>query len=274
MNYAKLFLLAYVPTLLAQPGSPPIQLEINTVVPLAGPPAALMVNGQNFGNSQGQISLEQLPLVVTAWSSTTISALLPGNPPAGNYRLDISKGPSATDTASADVAFGITGAAGPAGAAGVAGAQGATGPAGSRGPTGSQGPTGMAGVIAGAPGPAGPTGSPGPTGPQGSPGFAGTAGLNGFRGLEVVTATVTIPPACSGISCFGIPHGSVQCSSGKQVFSGGFDFSGIANVASYPLIAATLPNAANTGWDVYYVNFNFTTQNLSMKVIAVCALAN
>jgi len=101
--------------------------------------------------------------------------------PEGDFRLTVTTGPSANQTAVYDLTVGAvgpvgpkgdtgsTGPGGPQGRTGATGATGATGPAGPRGPQGAQGPQGPQGAQ----GPQGPQGAQGPQGPQGAQGPPG-----------------------------------------------------------------------------------------------------
>lgn len=143
-------------------------------------------------------------------------------------------------------------AEGPAGPVG-AGAQGEMGPAGPQGDTGPAGPTGD-------PGPAGPQGETGAVGPAGPQGPAGAPGISGW---EQRTAFATV-------SAGGTASAVVRCTSGKQVFGGGFATPGAGTtiVESHP---ATVAPGQNPGWIVWARNSSATDTTLT--VYALCATA-
>jgi collagen triple helix repeat protein len=164
---------------------------------------------------------------------------------------------------------GDSGPAGPAGADGFAGQAGAAGAQGDIGPAGPQGDTGPAGLT-GETGPAGPQGETGPAGPQGDTGStgpagpAGAAGPPGISGWEQRTAFTTV-------SAGGTGSMTVRCTTGKQVFGGGFASPGasIAVVESHP---ATVGPGQNPGWIVWARNSGATDTTLT--VYALCATAS
>ena len=163
------------------------------------------------------------------------------------------------------------GPAGPAGAAGLAGPAGAAGAQGEMGPAGPQGDAGPAGAT-GDPGPAGPQGEAGPAGPAGPQGEAGSAGpagpqgpagAPGISGWEQRTAFATV-------SAGGTASAVVRCTSGKQVFGGGFGAPGAGTniVESHP---ATVPAGQNPGWIVWARNTS--AADTTLTVYALCATA-
>lgn len=151
---------------------------------------------------------------------------------------------------------GDIGPAGPAGDPGPAGPQGEPGPAGPQGETGATGPVGPQGET-GAVGPAGPAGPTGPAGPQ------GPAGAGGISGWEQRTAFTMV-------SAGGIGSAVVRCTSGKQVFTGGFATpgTGMTIVESHP---ATVSAGQNPGWIVW--GRNSGASDTTLTVYAVCATA-
>lgn len=153
------------------------------------------------------------------------------------------------------------GPAGPAGA-GAEGVMGPAGPQGEMGPAGPQGDIGPAGP-AGDPGPAGPQGEPGPAGPAGPAGPQGPAGAGGISGWEQRTAFTMV-------SAGGIGSAVVRCTSGKQVFTGGFATpgTGMTIVESHP---ATVSAGQNPGWIVW--GRNSGASDTTLTVYAVCATA-
>jgi hypothetical protein len=165
------------------------------------------------------------------------------------------------------------GPAGPAGAGaqgemGPAGPQGEPGPAGPQGEPGPVGPQGEPGPVgpqgeAGAEGPAGPTGPPGETGTVGPAGPQGPAGAPGISGWEQRTAFATV-------SAGGTASAVVRCTTGKQVFGGGFGTPGAGTtiVESHP--ASVVPGQ-NPGWIVWARNSGATDTTLT--VYALCATA-
>lgn len=176
-------------------------------------------------------------------------------------------GPAGPAAAPGDI-----GPAGPAGDPGPAGPAGATGNAGSQGEMGPVGPQGEVGPAGpqGEPGPAGPQGATGPAGPQGDPGPAGSvgpagpAGTPGISGWEQRTAFTTV-------SAGGTGSMTVRCTSGKQVFGGGFASpgTGIAIVESHP---ATVSAGQSPGWIVWARNTG--AADTTLTVYALCATAS
>ena len=161
---------------------------------------------------------------------------------------------------------GGSGPAGPQGEMGPVGPQGETGPAGAQGATGPAGPQGEIGPAGprGDTGPAGATGATGPAGPQGETGPAGLAGTPGISGWEQRTAFTTV-------SAGGTASMVVRCTSGKQVFGGGFATPGASTtiVESHP---ATVAPGQNPGWIVWARNSGATDATLT--VYALCATAS
>ena len=161
------------------------------------------------------------------------------------------------------------GPAGPAGEVGPAGSQGEIGPAGPKGdpgPAGPQGETGPGGPhgepgATGPAGPAGPQGETGPAGPAGPPGPGG--GTGGISGWEQKTASTIVSAGKPGSVI-------VRCSTGKQVFTGGFGTSGLemSILESHP---ATVASGQNPGWVVFAHNKG--TSDATLTVYAVCATA-
>jgi hypothetical protein len=130
------------------------------------------------------------------------------------------------------------------------------GPAGASGPAAPEGPQGPAGAT-GEPGPAGPAG------PQGETGPAGPAGPPGVSGWEQRTAFATVPAG-------GTASAVVRCTTGKQVFGGGFlaPGTGTSVVESHP---ATVSPGQNPGWIVWARNSSASESTLT--VYALCAIA-
>lgn len=101
----------------------------------------------------------------------------------------------------------------------------------------------------GASGPAGAqgeTGAQGPAGPQGPQGPQGPAGASGITGYQHVSATVQIPNGA-------FRTGTVDCSAGKRVLSGG----------------AALRSTFRSGWLVDVQNLNGGDR--TFQVFAICA---
>jgi hypothetical protein len=141
-------------------------------------------------------------------------------------------------------------------------AEGPAGPAGAEA-HGEMGPAGPQGE-AGATGPAGPAGPQGETGAMGPAGPAGPAGGGGISGWEQRTAFTIV-------SAGGIGSAVVRCTTGKQVFTGGFATpgTGMSIVESHP---ATVSTGQNPGWIVWARNLGPTDTTLT--VYAVCATAS
>ena len=160
-------------------------------------------------------------------------------------------------------AAGPAGADGPAGAAGTQGEMGPMGPQGDTGPAGATGETGPAGPQ-GDTGPAGPQGETGPAGPQGDTGPAGPTGAPGISGWEQRTAFTTVSAGATASM-------TVRCTSGKQVFGGGFATPGAGTtvVESHP--AAVTPGQ-NPGWIVWARNSG--ASDTTLTVYALCATAS
>lgn len=121
------------------------------------------------------------------------------------------------------------------------------------GPAGPQGETGAIG----------PAGSAGPTGPAGPAGPPGPAGAGGISGWEQRTAFTIV-------SAGGVGSAVVRCTSGKQVFTGGFATpgAGVTVVESHP---ATVGSGQNPGWIVWARNLG--ASDATLTVYAVCATA-
>lgn len=161
----------------------------------------LTIGGQNFGDQPPVISLDSMPLVVTAATATQALALLPPGLLPGSYSLTLARGtppgdgqedhPSTGDVAVFDVTLGAVGPIGPRGEkgdtgnTGPQGLQGPPGPQGATGATGAQGPQGSVGATGpqGSAGPQGPAGATGATGPMGPAGPQGPQGPPGQQGL-------------------------------------------------------------------------------------------
>ncbi|MCA1846995.1 MAG: collagen-like protein [Actinobacteria bacterium] len=189
--------------------------------------------------------------------------------PAGPAGADGAAGTAGP--AGAAGAQGNMGLAGPHGDIGPAGATGDTGPAGPQGDVGPQGPqgeTGPAGLQgdtgpAGAQGEIGPAGPQGDTGPAGPAGAQGPAGVPGISGWEQRTAFTTVAAGATASM-------TVRCTSGKQVFGGGFATPGAGTtiVESHPV--STAPGQ-NPGWIVWARNSAATDTTLT--IYALCATA-
>ena len=90
------------------------------------------------------VSTGATALEVTSFSPTTIKASLPGDLPAGSYRLVVFAGGVSSRFGSLDVTVGDTGPQGPLGPVGPVGLQGPQGPP---GPQGVPAPAGWAGLA-------------------------------------------------------------------------------------------------------------------------------
>jgi len=110
-------------------------------------PATITITGRNFGSLTPTVTLDGATLVVSTYTSTSVTALLPANLAPGSYQLALTDNVTRfQDTFDAAIgAVGPEGPAGPAGSAGAAGPPGPQGPAGATGVTGPQGPSGPAG---------------------------------------------------------------------------------------------------------------------------------
>jgi hypothetical protein len=250
----------------------------------------LVIDGQNFvwptgatskSASPVAVTLDLLPLTVLSSSSTEVVASVAGTFPDGTYLITVSRGPSATESASFAVAIyhddapqvvqGPPGPEGPAGPAGPAGPQGPQGPAGPQGATGPQGAAGPQGAMGpagadGAPGPQGPAGSTGPMGPMGPQGPQGTAGVSGY---QIATATFS-----GGLAAGQFMSATATCPAGTRVLAGGFTQSPPAgfNVSLTP--TKSYPNT-NQSWLVEFRNTQaFSLPTINMVVYAICAIAN
>jgi len=164
---------------------------------------SLVISGQAFGTAAAPVViLGGVPLAVTAYAATSVTAALPAQRPVGSLALAVRSFTSASRWSTAEfvVTLGAVGPAGqsvlavplPAGSAACAaggseflsasgytsacnGADGAPGQAGPPGPAGPQGEAGAVGAV----GPPGPEGVPGAAGPAGPPGVAGPQGAPG-----------------------------------------------------------------------------------------------
>ena len=167
-------------------GGPPAQAAVEPVITAVTTdyqvnPPTLTIVGKYLGSVTPTVTLDGATLVVVTYTSTQVTALLPGNLTPGSYQLTLTNHTLQLQ-ASFDAAIGSVGPEGPAGPAGPTGS---AGPAGTPGAPGAQGPAGATGAAGapGAAGPAGPMGLIGPAGPQGSQGLAGPAGATGPQGL-------------------------------------------------------------------------------------------
>ena len=141
------------------------------------------------------VNLDNMVLPVTSASSTSLTATLPANLPAGSYELFVSTNGNINDnghTATLDVTLGTTGPKGATGSTGPQGIQGPQGATGSQGPQGIQGPQGATGAQGpqgtnGATGAQGAQGQPGPIGPTGVQGAIGPTGAQGAQGAMGAT---------------------------------------------------------------------------------------
>ena len=117
-----------------------IQVVIDSArADLSTTPATITIFGENFGTVSPVVTFGGMPLSVTTFSQTAITAGLPNKIKPGSYNLVVVAGPGTPRIGQLGVTIGNTGAAGPQGSVGPAGAQG---PAGPRGAQGSQGPPG------------------------------------------------------------------------------------------------------------------------------------
>jgi hypothetical protein len=100
-------------------------------------------------------------------------------------------------------------------------------------------------------------------GPAGPPGATGPAGAPGISGWEQKTAFVIVGPGATGSAL-------VRCSSGKQVFGGGFASpgTGISVLESHP---ASVTGGLNPGWIIWARNSG--AADTTLTVYALCATA-
>ncbi|HXM42527.1 MAG TPA: hypothetical protein VN924_14835, partial [Bryobacteraceae bacterium] len=155
----------------------------------------ITITGGYFGSITPGVTLDGATLVVTTYTQTAVTALLPANIKPGSYQLVLTNFVLELQAA-LDVTIGAVGPEGPAGPAGAAGPAGPAGPAGATGPQGSSGPAGPQGAI-GANGPMGPGGPTGPQGPQGAAGPTGATGPQGltWQGAWNISATYALNDA-------------------------------------------------------------------------------
>jgi hypothetical protein len=112
-------------------------------------------------------------------------------------------------------------------------------------------------------GPAGPAGPQGEPGPAGSAGPQGPAGAPGISGWEQRTAFATV-------SAGGTASAVVRCTSGKQVFGGGFGTPGAGTTIVESRPASVAPGQ-NPGWTVWARNAS--AADTTLAVYALCATA-
>jgi hypothetical protein len=163
----------------ADAASEPVITAVTTDLLIS--PATITIAGSNLGSIAPSVTIDNVALVVTTHTATSVGALLPSNLSPGSYELVLivtNCYPQLQTTF--DVTIGAVGPEGPAGPAGAAGAAGAVGPAGAKGSTGNTGAAGPAGAT-------GATGAAGPTGPQGAAGLTGPAGPTGATGPQGLT---------------------------------------------------------------------------------------
>src|SRR5437870_2076183 len=103
----------------------------------------IAITGQNFGATKPAVSLDNIPLLVTSFTQTSIQANLPNNLGSGSYHLFVGGG---NQSALLDVTLGGAGPTGPTGATGTAGTNGTNGATGATGPTGATGTNGTNGT--------------------------------------------------------------------------------------------------------------------------------
>lgn len=116
---------------------------IAAVPDFAANPTQLTIKGENFGNLKPFVTLDALPLVVSSYAPTSVTAWLPAGLWPGSYLLTLQRGDNPPKSALFDVAIG---AIGPKGDKGNPGQQGPSGPAGPQGPQGPAGPPGAGGA--------------------------------------------------------------------------------------------------------------------------------
>jgi hypothetical protein len=146
----------------------------------------ITITGEYFGSITPGVTLDGASLVVTTYTQTAVTALLPANIKPGSYVLVLTN--EVLDLqGDFDVTIGAVGPEGPAGPKGPAGTTGATGP---QGPAGPAGPAG----ANGAPGPMGPAGATGPQGAAGPTGATGPQGLT-WQGAWNISATYALNDA-------------------------------------------------------------------------------
>ena len=138
----------------------------------AANPTQLTIKGEDLGSLKPFVTLDGLPLAVSSFTPTLVTAWLPAGLLPGSYLLTLQMGGNPQKSALFDVAIG------------------AIGPKGDKGNPGPQGPSGTAG-------PAGPQGPQGPAGPPGAGGasevYSVTAPAALLRILPRSVATLAVP---------------------------------------------------------------------------------
>jgi len=212
------------------------------VVAASADGGTLTLVGFNFDQDMTpRVSVDLLPIVVTANASGWLTAALPVGLSAGDHTVNVSTDgslvPGLTDREHSELLV-------------TFGAVGPQGPLGPQGPAGPEGPMGLQGVA----GPAGPQGPPGPPGPAG-PG----AGLSGYS-LVSSAITQTLIPG-------GYLTGGAQCPLvGQRVLGGG----GKVDNAHFVMFAS-VPSGSSAWW-VTYKNASTTTETVTVTAYAACYL--
>jgi len=117
---------------------------INAALPdFAANPTQLTMKGENLGSLKPLVSLDGLPLVVSTYTATVVTAWLPAGLLPGSYMLTLERSDNPSKSAEFDVSIGATG---PKGDKGDRGPQGPPGPTGTQGPQGPVGPPGAGGA--------------------------------------------------------------------------------------------------------------------------------
>jgi hypothetical protein len=152
-------------------------LKPTILAALADPPAnptQLTITGRELGTLRPLVTLDSAILVVTGYSPTVVTALLPPGFRPGTYRLTLARNGDREKLVEFDVAIG---AIGPKGDAGDPGPKGAPGTQGLPGPQG----------------PPGPQGIPGPQGAGASTVYSTTVPSVALRILPLPVATLAVP---------------------------------------------------------------------------------
>jgi hypothetical protein len=138
----------------------------------------ILIVGEGFDKGAAPVVLlgdDLTPLDLISYTAFEIVVSLPAGLGDGTYRLNVSTGNGAIQSAQLDLAVGAVGPTGPVGPQGPKGEKGDKGDQGAVGPTGPVGPQGPKGEKGdkGDQGATGPTGPQGPMGPQGPSGGVG-----------------------------------------------------------------------------------------------------
>jgi hypothetical protein len=103
------------------------------------------IQGTSFGSTRPVVIMDTWPLLVSTYTDTMVTAILPNNQAPGTYALSLTTGTPPAKTALFVAVIGEQGPPGPSGPPGPVGPKGASGPTGPAGPAGPVGPPGTAG---------------------------------------------------------------------------------------------------------------------------------